>query len=530
MVGGLILVSFLVLDFLNAYGMQVQINGNLNFSYGFGALPVLSNMDVQEGFGFDQQLQFMVNGEIEDGLYISSSIGTQTNYITLYYVPFNIQLGNVTSSVYGVNNFSIFGIKTHYISFGQLSGTLLNTTVTVSPLYPSITLGPMLYGSVLIYFDGQIVNSNLYTVDYTTGTIYFSNLSSTETFSVEYQSASINNGSYLLTSNAGFNKSGYALNGSFCTVFSTPSNQFFGIGEIKKDDLSIQTALNFDNVPSFKTEINDNTKIFGKKTKIGISYTSDGFRYPMGIVQLSGIGGNVDFDSFELSFNKNYIGITSSGSSVESALMLGTQNGLSASVKYKNFQTSISVNSSNVSTFESFSNEIFNLMIGQNLSNSTNWSILQIATPVSVEASLSTYGFGISLSKLIGPSSLDLSFSKTGDCLQGNFGISNFFIMDTPFSGNIQISNASTSALIGNVSFSIPSGTIGLTATSFPSFGLSFSNSSWNLNGQLWNNGWNMAAGFQMNMSNLILSGNLTIEDISNQIGGAISFNVGGTV
>lgn len=530
MVEKLILVSFLVLDSLSVYGMQVQVNGNLNFSYGFGALPVLSNLNVQSGFDFDQQLQFTVNGEIEDGLYISSSVGTQSNYVTLYYVPLNIQLGNVTSSVYGVNNFSVFGIKTHYISFGQLSGMLLNTTVTVSPLYPSVTLGPMLYGSVSIYFDGQIVNSNLYMVDYTTGTIYFYNLTSSETFSVEYQSASVNNGAYLLTSNAEFNEDGYALNGGFCTVFSTPSDQFFGIGKVGKGDLSIQTALNFDNAPSFETKIDADTKIFGKKMKMGISYTSEGFRYPMGIVQLPGIGGNLSFDSFELSFNKNYIGITSKGSSVETSLILGTQNGLSASVKYKNFQTSISICSSNVSTFESFSNDMFDLMVGQNLSDSSNWSILQIATPISVEASLSSYGFGISLSKLIGPSSLALSFSKTGDYLQGEFGASNLFIMGTPFSGNVQISNASTSALSGNVSCSIPPGTICLTATNYPSFGLSFSNSSWNLNGQLWNEGWNISLGFQMGISNLILNGNMTVEDISNQIGGALSFNVGGQI
>jgi len=522
------LVLFLTLSILKAYGMQIQINGNLGISYGFGAQSILGNLDIQKGFTFNQQMQFILSGQVEDGLYVSANVGTQTTTVTLYYVPLNLQLGNITESAYGINNLSIFGIKTKDFSFGQLYGNVLSTTITVSPLAPYATIGAMLYGSVVIYSDGQILSPNFYSIDYTTGTIYFSNLTSTKTFTVEYQSASVNAGTYLLTTSAGMKNDGYDLMGTFCTVFSTPSDQFFGLGAIKNDMFSFQGTVNFDQTPSFKVEMAGHDFLCGRELKMDLSYVSENFRYPMGIVQIPGMSGNVSIGALNVSFNKDYLGITASGSSVNSSLEIGTQNGISASVGWNGFQTSLSVSASNVAAFESFSNDVFDLMLGQNFSNSTNWSILQIATPLSVEASFSSYGFGLSLSKLIGPSSLNASFSNFQNSIQASFGVSNLLAFGFPLSGNIQISDASTSSIIGNVSFSVPIGTIGLTATTSPAFGLSFSNDTWNVNGEIWNGGWNLTVGIQEILSWLTLSGNVELETNQNQFGGSISLNLSG--
>ncbi len=526
----LLLVLFLTLSLLKVYGVQIQINGNLGLSYGFGNQSVLQNMGVENGLSFDQQIQFLLSGQIEDGLYVSANVGTQTTNLTLYYVPLNIQLGNVTTSAYGINNFSIFGIKTSNFSFGQLYGNILSTTVTVSPLIPYVTIGAILYGSVVIYSDGQVLSPNAYSIDYTTGTIYFSNLTSTKSFTIEYQSGAVSSGLYLLTTSVGTKEDGYNLNGTFCTVFSTPSDQFFGIGSIKNNLFSFQGALNVDQTPSFKVEMTGNDFFFGKELKMDLFYVSEGFRYPMGIVQIPGIGGNLSFGPMDISFNKDYFGITSSGSSINASLEIGTQNGINASVGWNNFQTALSISASNVTTFESFSNDIFTLMLGQNLSNSTNWSVLQIATPVSLEASLTSYGFGLSLSKLIGPSVLNASFSNFQNSIQSSLGVSNMLVAGFPLSWNVQISKASTLSISGNLSLSVPMGTIGLTATTLPAFELSFSNSTWNLSGEIWNNGWNVSAGIQEIFQTLTLSVNAEFENYQNEFGGSLSLNLSGQI
>jgi len=530
MVTKLSLALLLVLSVLEVYGMQIQINGDLGLSYGFGDQSILESLDIQEGFNFNQQIQFTLSGEVNDGLYVSANVGTKTTTVTLYYVPLNVQLGNVTTSAYGVNNFSVFGIKIPNASFGQLSGNILNTTVTVSPLVPYATIGSILYGSVVIYSDGQVLNPTLYTIDYTTGTIYFSDLTSTKTFTIEYQSNSSNAGTYLLMTSAGTKDKGYNLNGTFCTVFSTPSDQFFGLGEINNDKFSLQGAVNVDQIPSFKVGLTEHDFFFGQDVKMALSYVSEGFRYPLGIAQVPGIGGNVSIGPVSFSFNKDYFGVTENGSSINSSLEIGTQNGINASVRWKNFETALSISASNVTAFESFSNDVFNLMVGQNFSNSTNWCVLQIATPISAEASVSSQGFGVSLSKLMGPALLNASFSTFQNYNQANLGISNLLAYGIPLSGNIQISNSSTSSIMGNLSFSMPAGKIGLSATTFPSFGLSFSNNTWNLNGQIWNNGWNLTAGVQMNFSNFTLDGNLEFENDQNRFGGSISLNLSGQI
>jgi len=269
---------------------------------------------------------------------------------------------------------------------------------------------------------------------------------------------------------------------------------------------------------------------FGQDVKMALSYVSEGFRYPLGIAQVPGIGGNVSIGPVSFSFNKDYFGVTENGSSINSSLEIGTQNGINASVRWKNFETALSISASNVTAFESFSNDVFNLMVGQNFSNSTNWCVLQIATPISAEASVSSQGFGVSLSKLMGPALLNASFSTFQNYNQANLGISNLLAYGIPLSGNIQISNSSTSSIMGNLSFSMPAGKIGLSATTFPSFGLSFSNNTWNLNGQIWNNGWNLTAGVQMNFSNFTLDGNLEFENDQNRFGGSISLNLSGQI
>ena len=193
MVVKLALALFLALSGI-ALGVRIQMSGNLGLSYGFGDPGVLG----QSGLTFDQQLQFSINGEIENGLYISSYFGTETKWITFYYVPFDLQIGNIISSIYG-NNFQFFGLKLPYLSFGKLIGKMTFLNVNVSPIHPFVTLTPMVYGSLSIYLNNHLLNPNLYTVDYTTGTIYFLDLLAPTTFTIVYQSAYENNATYLLS-------------------------------------------------------------------------------------------------------------------------------------------------------------------------------------------------------------------------------------------------------------------------------------------------------------------------------------------
>ncbi len=509
------LVLFLALSCV-AFGVRIQINGSLGLSYGFGNYYYLGPV-------FNQQFQFLVNGEIEDGLYISSSIGTNTKWLTLYYIPLDLQIGNSISSIYG-NNIPIFGIKLPYLSFGQLIGKTVILDINVSPIDPYVTL-PMVYGSLSIYLNGHPLDPSLYSVDYTTGTIYFLDLSFPQTFTVEYQSALENSDSYLLSTKLSANQDGYSLSGITCTIFSTPSNQFFASLEAVGSE-RIRTSFNLDTIPSFQID-------FGKESpnyNFDLRYTSEGFRYPMGITQSPGLGVAVNNKALSFSFDRDSISISACSSLINTSFELSSQSGFDLYLKHKNLSGNISIFASNVTTYESFSNEIFSVMLGQNLSNSTNWSAIQISTPVTVQASVNSYGFGLSVSKSEGPSYMNIYLSNFQRSFSMGFN-STFLSYNAIFSGGFSLySSAASSMLSANLEFPIMSGTAGINFTSSPSIGFSFSNNVLKFNGQIWAGGWNAGMSLLWNLGSLTLSSDLQLQNIDDKIGGAISLNVSGTL
>ncbi|BBJ28486.1 DUF2460 domain-containing protein [Athalassotoga saccharophila] len=513
MVVKLILALFLALSCV-ALGVRIQVNGNLDFSYGFG---------YYTGLTFSQQFQFLVNGEIENGLYISSSIGTDTKWLTLYYVPLDLQIGNAIPSIYG-NNLPIFGIKSPYFSFGQLIGKTMIVDVTVSPVNPSVTLTPMVYGSLSIYLNGYPLDPSRYSVDYTTGTIYFLDLSFPQTFTVEYQSALENSGAYLFLTKIGSTYDGYSINGIASTTFSTPSNQFFASVEAIGNE-RIRASLNFDTIPSFQIE-------FGKKfsnSNLDLRYTSEGFRYPMGIAQSPGIGMTLNGKDLSFSFDKKSMSISTFSSLVDTSFELSDQ-GFEFYIKHKDFSGNISIFASNVTTYESFSNDIFSVMMGQNLSNFTNWSVIQISTPVTIQASVNSRGFGLSISKSKGPSCTSVYLSNFQNSLSMGFN-STFMIYNSILSGGLSLySSSASSTLNANLEFPVLSGTAGINLTTSPSIGFSFSNNLLEFNGQISNGGWSTGTSLFWNFGSLTLNGNLQLQNLCDKIGGAISLNVSGTL
>ncbi|MGC9212481.1 MAG: hypothetical protein ACP5F2_03380 [Athalassotoga sp.] len=500
-----------------AFGVQIQINGSFGLSCGFGNY-------YYTGPIFNQQFQILVNGEIEDGLYISSSIGTNTKWLTLYYIPLDLQIGNTTSSIYG-NNLPIFGIKLPYFSFGQLIGRTVIVDVKVSPFNPSVTLTPMVYGSLSIYLNGYPMEPSLYSVDYTTGTIYFLDLSFPQTFTVKYQSALENGNAYLLSTEVNSAYDGYSLSAITSTIFSTPSNQFFASLDAVGNE-RIRTSFNFDTIPSFQIE-------FGKKlsdSNLDLSYTSEGFRYPMGIAQSPGLGVRVNNRNLSFSFDSDSISISTSSSLVDTSFELDDQNGFDLYLRHKNFSGNISIFASNVTTYESFSNNDFSVILGQNLSNFTNWSAIQISTPVTVQASVNSYGFGLNVSKSEGLSFTNVYFSNFQGIL--NMGLnSTFLIYETILSGGLSVySSAASSILSANLELPLLSGTAGINLTTSPSVSLSFSNKMLEFNSQIWTGGWTVGTSIFWNLGSLALSGNLRLQNLYDKIGGAISLNVGGTL
>uniref|UniRef100_A0A7V3RFJ9 Uncharacterized protein n=1 Tax=Mesoaciditoga lauensis TaxID=1495039 RepID=A0A7V3RFJ9_9BACT len=529
----LILVTFLVFESLNVFGMEIKINDILNLSYGFGSPAVLENLGITEGLSFYQEMNLLIYGEISNGFYLSASVGAN-NELSLNYVPMRITLGNTISSAYGINNFAIFGISSPYFSFGQLSGSVITTTITVSALNPTVTLGPMLYGSVIIYFNGTPLSSNSYTIDYTTGTIYFSNLSISEFLIVQYQSASQTNGTYLLTANMNSNSQNYNFDGTFCTVVSTPSNQYFALEEIKNQNSSMKVCFNIDESPSFTVGLKDKTQVFNKILEGGLSYTSDGFRYPMGIIQLPGFSGTLSYDNFGMNFDQNDFGLSFDSSEMNANFSVSRENGFNASLSSTQIQLALSACSSNVTTFEEVSNGNLNVIGQQNFSNSKFSSFssqITVATPLSVQASFTSQGMGVNVSKFIGPFMVSAGFGRWSFIpnIETNFNLFGTFFYQLPVSCNFQISTGATAIVSGALNLTLPSGILSLSVNNTTGVGISFSSYCFTVGGQLFGDGFNLSTALQTNVWGFNINGSLCIEKLGNDFGGSIGLKVWGS-
>ncbi len=528
----LILVIALVLESCGIFALEIHMGDTFNLSYGFGSPSVLSNLGVTEGFSFYQNMDLLVNGEIMEGLYIYANIGASSDQIALNYVPLNLEIGNTFSSMVDGRNLSIFGLSSPNFSFGQLSGSVEISTVIVSAMNSFVTLGQMMYGSVTIYYNGNILNPALYTVDYMTGTIYFSDLSTPEILTIEYQSALQNSGSYIFTASMGSNQSNDNLNLFACTVFSTQFDQFFISGKIGDRKNSMNLNVNFDQIPSFKVNTQNEFSVSSGLVKTDLSYTSEGFRYPIGIIQNSGFAGNLSLSGtsskMNINFDQNDFGISVDASTSSFIFSFSKSNGLNLSLYSNGFGVTMNSQSTDTSIFGSFSNGNLNIMTWKSLQNSNFYSMIQLATPLSLQASISSSGAGIFVSKFVNPFNLSFGLTKSASNIIVSAGLNENFFSSVPGCWALNISAGSTLLISGSLNYFLQLGNLSFNASTAPAFGFSFSTSNYAAGCQITQGNINFSISAGISFFGLNFDGNMCIENLGSQWGSMVGLKVWG--
>ncbi len=536
----LILILFLAFDlFTSGYALNIQTDQSFALSYGFGSPGALLLLQNSQGLSFTQSIGAMVFGKVTDELYMSAMVDEQSvGYLTLTYIPSDFKFGSVQTLGPDLPTFSIFGFSSPNLSIGQLLGNVVRDVFVLSVVNPTVYLGSIMYGSVKVYVDGKLIPQGEYTVDYDNGTITFSNFFTTELVTVEYQSATGGYSSYIGTLKSQEKIGGFSVKTYACTVVASPNNQYFlkAIAVPQNSDSSLSFALNFDESPSVKVEGKSIFPFDGGKVSSSFSYTSVGFRDPLGIIQTEGVGGSLGFENVygriaaKLDSNELLLSVDSSSQSME--FKVGKAPNLGIDYTSKNLRLGFTADSSGVRTFESLCTDDLSLRSEQNLLSKTFGVAFDLATPVTLDASIDSGEIGVALSKSFFPYTVSASMTGIFSAPYGvlNVGFTKQSLWDGSIlvgGANLSISTNSTFVASGSLELNLPdSDVLSLTLNTNPGLELSFSNYNYTLDAKFDGCDTILTGSAAFEMWNLNFEGDLSVALVDSQLGGTFGVKV----
>ena len=536
------------------FGLNVQIDHGVEFSYGFGSPTVLAWMNSLKGLWFSQSLSVHLEGKVANGLYISSDIGSNSvGNLVLHYAPEDLSFGTVRTVLYGTNELAIVGFSSPNFSFGQLRGYIKRAIFKIVDPSMPIIVGPIAYQSLQIYLNGIPIPVSECTIDYDKGEIFVPNLIRGDVVTVEYQSTTAPSNSYVTTLRAKERTKDYIFETSAFAMFSSmsksqasqeflaPTSQFFTFTKLSTimPFFSLSTYINMDGFPSFKVKAESNFSNGGTKFVASAGYNTKGFRKPMGVAMNEGGDLSIlirnSYGGVKLESNEEALQISIDASRMKTKFYVGKDPNFAFKFSSDTFHLGLSAGSSGVESIEEFSSGDISFHFDQHFGKEFEMeSKLNISTPITLEASFNSKEFGLKISKSFGPLQTALNWKK--DDFGGeetNLNIKNQWLWrETPIWTDFNLHTASsTLTAILNANVDTDLGEVSLSIGNSPFVNLNFTRdfgeTKYSLETKLDEKGAALSASVTGKLWNLNASGGLTIAMVNGQVGGKIDLKLG---
>ncbi len=484
-----VLGAFWVLEFSTMiFGLSMQIDHTISLSYGFGSSTALASINTSKGLTVSQDLNLSLSGEVSNVFFVSGNIGENSiSNLVIQYLPNNLSFGTVQTVSYGTKAFSIVGLSTPNFSAGQLRGSVKQGIFKIQDPNTPIVLGPIAYQSLQIYVNGMQIPLNECVVNYLTGEVFIPNLVRGDVVTVMYQSMNSPSHTYVATLRGKVKNKNYALETSIFAAFATPTNQFFAFTKLSNilPSLSISTYINVDKIPSFKVE---GTYIFpleGGQITVNGDYNTKGFRTPMGVALNEGgdisILAQNSYGSLKFESNEQAFQVSVKTPKNQTTFYVGRNPNFSFNFSSDPIDLNLTAGSSETVAAENVSNENFSLNLTQSFGKIFEMSsMLNISTPITLEASFNSKNIGLKISKSLGPFYAGFSMSKDGSAtVETSLSIKNQWLFKKiPISVGLCLQNSppkltstlntTIDATFGNISLSLGSSpSVNLTVTKY---------------------------------------------------------------
>ena len=280
----------------------------------------------------------------------------------------------------------------------------------------------------------------------------------------------------------------YSLEGSALTIFSTPVNQYFLYSKVSDNNaggnFSVSGYLNIDSTASLRLEAAKKFSFSNSQISLGTYLVTKGFRWPMGIAQNENAGlslfGKNSYGKVGFNSNLNGLSFSLEASKTNLLFQVGKDPNFVVKISNGNSYFGLNLGSGGVQSVQRFQDGPFSLKLNQHFENGKDelGVRINVSTPITFEASISTSSIGWSISKTWGSFKAAVNWEKESTQTREKIKAT---LSDTSMLSSFPLTWAmgfqtgqSTSLFYLDTNLSLPFGNITLHSSSLPTLFLNY--------------------------------------------------------